>query len=100
MKVFDALARLDETCCVALRATRGKLSRLYLKDDLPREGLIVAPIFFQAGTRWEVAFVCEECSGNGTVVKLPIGSQSVNDPNGKEIVCPECSGEKMIWEGA
>lgn len=97
MKVFEALATLDESSTVAIMAiSPGGGTRVFVKEDLKDSGMVIGAAFFAAGARWEVARRCEECSGKGRVF-VHLGS---NDPMAIDKDCPNCGGEKMIWEGA
>lgn len=96
MKVFEALARLDESSTVAIMAiSPGGGTRVFVKEDLKDSGMVIGAAFFSPAARWEVARRCEECSGTGRVFIHGSG----NDPMAIDKDCSECGGEKMIWEG-
>lgn len=88
MNAFEALAKLDLSNVMAIRGnifTRGYFTTdTTIKSEIVVYGISTPPKFFTDNVKWEVAYVCENCSGSGA-----IGDDA----------CPECEGDKMIWSG-
>jgi len=102
MNAFDAISRLNESSCMAIRGTIQHSycwpeTNTYLKADIMEYGLIIPDYFFTPRfpsdlLKWEVARICENCSGNGTVF-----NPDAIEGEPMHIECPECEGDKMIW---
>jgi len=96
MNAFEAISRLNESSCMAIRG-RNDSNLLYtyntiLKSECYKYGLQIDDFEFSPEIKWEVARICENCSGNGTVFNL-----DAIEGEPMHIECPECEGEKMIW---
>lgn len=103
MTASEALAKLDSSNVMAIRGTtqvKGFHPRreTITKAEIAEYGLMITPPFLADNAKWEVAYVCENCSGNGIWCKplrwTPRGYPRVD---GDTFTCPECGGEKMIW---
>lgn len=86
MNAFEALSKLNLSNVMAIRGnlfTRGySITDTTIKSEAAEYGINIPPKFFTNDAKWEVSYVCENCSGTGAI---------------GDYVCPECEGDKMIW---
>jgi len=99
MNAFEAIARLNESSCMAIRGTKDRKHKYYhsqtethTKAEIAKYGLEIPPAYLEDCVGWEIARICENCSGNGTVF-----NPDAIEGEPMHIECPECEGDKMIW---